>query len=73
MHKPESVLEINTHKILLYFMIHSILARTPNLVLINKKKITCYEEDFAIKEHHRIEIKESEKIDLDQTMFKIVG
>ena len=41
MHKPESVLENETHKIIWDFEIktdHPILARRPDLVLINTKK-----------------------------------
>ena len=41
MHKPETVLENEMHKILWDFKIqmdHLILARRPHLVLINKKK-----------------------------------
>ena len=41
MHKPESVLKNETHKLLWHFEIqmdHLILARLPNLVIINKKQ-----------------------------------
>ena len=41
MHKPESVLENGTHKILWDSEIqtdHQMLVRRPNLVIINKKK-----------------------------------
>ena len=40
MHNPESVLENETHKILLDFVIqtdHKISARRPDLVIVNKK------------------------------------
>ena len=43
MHKPESVQENETHKILLNFGTqtdHPITSRRPDLVLINKKKRT---------------------------------
>ena len=42
-------------------MDHPILARRPDLVLINKKKRTCQLMDFAIPGDHRVKIKESEK------------
>ena len=64
MHKPESVLENETHKILRDFEIktdHLIPARRPELVLIGKKK-TCLLVDFAVPADHRVKIKESEKI-----------
>ena len=52
MHKPESFLENETHKILSVFQIHTdywISARRTDLVLINKKKKrTCHLIDFAI-------------------------
>ena len=41
MHKPESVLENETHRILWYFEIQTdqlIQARRPDLVIVNKKK-----------------------------------
>ena len=46
MHKPESIQENETHKILRDFEIetdHRILARRPDLVLINKKKFFIIE------------------------------
>ena len=64
MHKPESVHENETHKILWQFdiqMDHSIPHRRPNLVLTNKKK-TCHLVDFAIPMDHRDKIKENESI-----------
>ena len=66
MHKPESVLENETHKILWDYEIqtdHLIPARRPDLVLINKKKRTCQLVDFAVPADHRVKLKESEKID----------
>ena len=66
MHKPESVLENETHKILWDFEIktdHSIPAKRPDLVLINKKKRSCPLVDFAVPADHRVKLKENEKID----------
>ena len=40
---------------------HWIPARRPELVLINKKKRTCYLVDFAISVDRREKIKENEK------------
>ena len=47
----ESVQENETNKILWHFVVetdHLIPARTPDLVLINTKKITFHSVDFAI-------------------------
>ena len=44
MHKPESVLENETHKVLWDFEIqmdHPVTTRRQDIVLINKKKIIC--------------------------------
>ena len=44
MHKSESVLENQTHKLFLDFykkMDHLILARRPDLIIIDKKERTC--------------------------------
>ena len=49
MYKPESILENETHKILRGFEIqmdHSILARRPDLVLINKKEKNLLSSGF---------------------------
>ena len=65
MHKPESILENETHKILWDFDVqtdHQIPARRPDLVLIDKKRNTCHLMDFAVPADHRIKMKESEKI-----------
>ena len=51
MHKPESVLKNETHKILWDFEIktdHLIPAKRLDLVLINKKERTCQLVDFAV-------------------------
>ena len=71
MHKPESVLENETHKILWDFEIktdHLIPARRPDLVFINKKKKkekrkkkrTCQLVNFAVPADHRVKLKENE-------------
>ena len=55
-----------THKSLWYFNIqtdHLILARKPDLIIINKKKIFCKIVDFAVPADHRINLKECEKKD----------
>ena len=64
MHKPESVEENETQKILRDFEIqtdHLILARRPNQVIIIKKQKnwTCCIVDFAIPANHRVQIKET--------------
>ena len=66
MHKPESVLENATHKILWDFEIktdHLIPARRPDLVLINKKERTDQLVNFAVPADHRVKLKENEKMD----------
>ena len=68
MHNPEPVLENDAHKLLWDFGIHTdhlILARRPDLIIINKKKKkrTCKIVDFAIPADHRIKLKECEKKD----------
>ena len=42
---------------------HLILARRPDLIMINKKKITCKIVDFAVPSNYRIKLKECEKKD----------
>ena len=66
MHKQESILENEMHKILWDFEIqkdHLIPARRPDLLLINKKKRTCQLVGFAVSVDHWMKLKESEKID----------
>ena len=69
MHNPESILENETHKLLCDFEIqtdHEILARRPDLIIINikkRKKITCRIVNFAIPADHRVKLKECEKRD----------
>ena len=41
---------------------HLILARTPDLMLSNKKKRTCRLIDFAVQENHKLWIKEKDNI-----------
>ena len=51
MHKPESVLEMETPKILEDFVLqtdHLIPARRPDRSSVNKKKKTCHPVDFAV-------------------------
>ena len=55
-----------THKLLIDFDIQTdrlILARRPDIIIINKKKRTCRIVDFAVPVDHRIKLKESEKKD----------
>ena len=67
MHNPAPVLENATHKLLWDFNIqmdHIILARRPDLIIINKKKKrTCKIVDFTVPADHRIKLKECEKKD----------
>ena len=56
----------DTHKLLWDFDIqkdHLILARRPDLIIINKIKRICKIVDFAVPADHRIKLKESEKKD----------
>ena len=55
-----------THKLLWDFMIqtdHLILARRPDLIMINNKKRTCRIAGFAVPADHRVKLKECEKKD----------
>ena len=64
MHNPESVLENETHKLLWDFKTqtdHPILARQPDLVIINKEKRTCQIVNFGFPDDHRVKLKESKK------------
>ena len=68
MHNPAPVLENDSHKLLWDFNIqtdHLIPARRPGLIIINKKKKKriCKIVDFAVPVDHRINLKESEKMD----------
>ena len=87
MHKLESVLEIEMHKILWDFEIqmdhsvleiqmdHSVLTRKPDFMLINKKKRTCHLVDFAILPDHKVKMKESKmrnkSLDLPRELKKL--
>ena len=77
-HNPAPVLENNTHKLQWDFDIHTdrvILARRPDLIIINKKKRTCKIVDFAVPADHRINLKECEKkdkyLDLARELIKL--
>ena len=71
MQNPESVLEIETHRHLWDLEIqtdHLILARQPDLVIVNerkkkrkKKKRTCQIVDFAVPVYYSMKLKEGEK------------
>ena len=66
MYDPAPVLENPTHKLLWDFNIqmdHLILARRPDLIIINKKMRTCKIVNFAVPADHRIKLKECEKKD----------
>ena len=66
MHNPAPVLENDTHKLLWDFNIqtdHLIMARRPDLIIINNKKSICKIVDFAVPEDHRLNLKEWEKKD----------
>ena len=65
-HNPPAVLENDTNKLLWDFDIHTdhlISARSPDLIIINKKKRTCKSVDFAVPADHRIKLKECETKD----------
>ena len=66
MQNPEYFLEKETHKLFWDFEIqtdHLISARRPNLVIINKKKRTCWIVDFALPADNKVKLKENEKKD----------
>ena len=66
MHKPESVPENETHKILWDFEIktdHLIPARRPDLMIIKKKRRTRQIVDFAVTADYRVKSKENKKRD----------
>ena len=66
MHNPPPVLENDTIKFLWDFDVqtdHLILARRPDLIIINNKKRICKIVDFAVPADHRIKIKKFEKKD----------
>ena len=49
---------------------HLILARRPDLIIINKKKKICKIVDFAVPADHRIKLKECEKKDKYQDLAR---
>ena len=66
MHNPAPVLENDSHKLLWDFNIQTdqlIPARSPDLIIINKKTRMCKIVDLAVPVDHRINLKESEKKD----------
>ena len=72
-HEPESVLENEDYKILLDISIqtdHVIEARRPDLVVVDKKEISCKINDFAVPGDTRIEEKEKDKIEKYQDLGK---
>ena len=77
-HNPAPVLENNTHNLLWDFDIHTdhlILARRPDLIIINKKKRISKIADFAGLADHRIKLREYENkdeyLDLARELKKI--
>ena len=76
-HDLESIQENETHKILGNFKIprdHLILARRLDLIIINKKEITCWIVDFLVPAYHRVKLQKCEKrdkyFDLDRGLKK---
>ena len=66
MHNPESVLENEMHKLLWDFQIqadHLLSVKWPDLIIINKKKKTWRNVDFAVPADHRVKWTENEKKD----------
>ena len=70
MHKPESTLNNERHKIIWNFEIQTdqpIPGRRPDQEIINeRKKGTCCRVDFSIPVDHRVKIKESEEGERDK-------
>ena len=65
MHKPESILENETLKVLWDFAIqtdHLISARRPDLVIVDKKKEPALVVDFASLADHKVKLKEKQDI-----------
>ena len=70
-HEPECFLENEDYKILWHFSIqtdHVIEARSPDLVVIDKKERSCKIIDFAVPRDSRIEEKEKDKIEKYQVL-----
>ena len=80
MHNPEFFLENETHKRLWDFAIrtdHIILARRPDLEIINQKKSACGIVDFTMQAVYRLKLKENKKkdkyLELAREFLKIYG
>ena len=66
MHNTGPVLENDTHKHLWDFDVHTdhlISTRSPDLMMMNKKKRICKIVDCTVPAAHRIKLKECEKKD----------
>ena len=64
MHKPESVQENETPKIIWNVKTkadNQVLVRISNLVLINKRAKTCLLVDFTVPESHGVKIKQKDR------------
>ena len=64
MHNTESVVENETHKVLLDFVIQTDqlnLARQSDILIVNQKKRTCRIVDFTVPTVHRVTLKKKEK------------
>ena len=79
MQNPKFVQVNETHKLLWDFDIqtdHQISARRLDLIVINNKKWTCRNVNFAVPADHRVRLKESKKknkyLDLARELKKIV-
>ena len=65
-HQPETVLENNDYKLLWDYNIqtdHQIIARRPDLVVINKQEQTYQVIDIAVPEDTAVKAKEEEKLE----------
>ena len=74
MHKLESVQENGIHKLLWNFEIqidHPIAATRTEIVLINKKKRTCYLVDLDVAADYRMKMKERQISDLPRELKKL--
>ena len=69
--EPERVLENEDYKMLWDFSIqtdHVIEARTPDLIVVDKKQRSCKNSDFAVLGDSRIEEKEKNKMEKYQDL-----
>ena len=64
--KSSTTITTTTAKIIRIIKMMIISARRPDLILINKRKVTCKIVDFAVPADHRIKLKECEKKDKDK-------